>query len=329
MPQSKGSFDKDLHIQYIKNLDSKVTKETYEYWLLEHLRLNGLYWGVMALATMRSLDTLPKDEVVKFVLDCFDNKTGGFAPFPDHDAHILTTLSGLQILLMYEELDAISDAQKQKILEFVKSLRLPNGEFQGDRFGEIDTRFVFAGVYILSILDGMDGEIACSSLKFIKECTNFDGGFGMFPIAESHAAQVYTCVGALALCGTLDSVGDKTAAWLSERQVLPSGGFNGRPEKLPDLCYSWWVMLSLSILGKTHWIDAQRLELFILECQDLEDGGFADRPGNETDVYHTCFSICGLALICPEKYGLEEVNPVLCLPKKIATKVKFFEQARY
>ena len=26
--------------------------------------------------------------------------------------------------------------------------------------------------------------------------------------------------------------------WLCERQ-LKSGGFNGRPEKLPDVCYSW------------------------------------------------------------------------------------------
>ena len=42
--------------------------------------------------------------------------------------------------------------------------------------------------------------------------------------------------------------------WLCERQ-LPGGGLNGRPEKLPVVCYSWWVLASLSILGKIHWID--------------------------------------------------------------------------
>ena len=31
--------------------------------------------------------------------------------------------------------------------------------------------------------------------------------------------------------------------------------FPGRPEKLPDVCYSWWVLSSLKIIGKLHWID--------------------------------------------------------------------------
>ena len=47
---------------------------------------------------------------------------------------------------------------------------------------------------------------------------------------------------------------DQLGWWLCERQ-LPSGGLNGRPEKLPDVCYSWWVLASLSIIGRTHWID--------------------------------------------------------------------------
>ncbi len=29
----------------------------------------------------------------------------------------------------------------------------------------------------------------------------------------------------------------------------------GRPEKLPDVCYSWWVLASLKIIGKIHWIN--------------------------------------------------------------------------
>ena len=33
----------------------------------------------------------------------------------------------------------------------------------------------------------------------------------------------------------------------------------GRPEKLPDVCYSWWVLASLKIIGKLHWIDKVRL----------------------------------------------------------------------
>lgn len=73
--------------------------------------------------------------------------------------------------------------------------------------------------------------------------------------------------------------------WLAERQ-LPSGGFNGRPEKLPDVCYSWWVLTSLRIIGRMQWIDADKLRSFILACQDSETGGFSDRPGDIVDPFH-------------------------------------------
>ncbi|OBA20243.1 terpenoid cyclases/Protein prenyltransferase [Metschnikowia bicuspidata var. bicuspidata NRRL YB-4993] len=315
------SLLKDLHVHYVRELDSKITKQTYEYWLLEHLRLNGLYWGSMALATLGSLDTLPKDQVEQFVMSCYDEQAGAFAAFPGHDAHVLTTLSALQILLIYDRFDALSPQKKDRIAAFVLRLRLPDGSFMGDSFGEIDTRFVFVSVFILTLLDRLSPAVADSAAHFILSCRNFDGGFGMYPGAESHAAQVYTCIGALALCDALDNVEEKTAAWLSERQVVGSGGFNGRPEKLPDVCYSWWVLLSLAALDKAHWIN------FVLDCQDLQAGGFADRPDNQTDVYHTCFALTGLSLMFAEKYGLAEVDPVMCLPKRCVGQINYYKRA--
>jgi hypothetical protein len=35
---------------------------------------------------------------------------------------------------------------------------------------------------------------------------------------------------------------------------IESGGFNGRPEKLADACYSWWVGSSLAMIDRLHWI---------------------------------------------------------------------------
>ena len=65
----------------------------------------------------------------------------------------------------------------------------------------------------------------------------------------------------------------------------------GRPEKLPDVCYSWWVLASLKIIGKIHWIDKEKLSLYILACQDEETGGFADRPGDMVDYKYFLFII--------------------------------------
>ena len=83
-------------------------------------------------------------------------------------------------------------------------------------------------------------------------CRNFDGGFGAVPGAESHAGQIFCCVGALSIAGALSSVNqDLLGWWLSERQC-DSGGLNGRPEKQPDVCYSWWILSTLSILGRVR-----------------------------------------------------------------------------
>ena len=53
---------------------------------------------------------------------------------------------------------------------------------------------------------------------------------------------------------------------LCERQTK-SGGLNGRPEKLQDVCYSWWCLSALAILDRLHWIDRDALCSFILQCQ--------------------------------------------------------------
>jgi geranylgeranyl transferase type-2 subunit beta len=106
--------------------------------------------------------------------------------------------------------------------------------------------------------------------------------------------------------------------WLAERQ-LPMGGLNGRPEKKEDVCYSWWVLSSLDMIGKKHWISKEKLIEFILSAQDEEDGGIADRPGDVADVFHTLFGICGLSLLGYS--NLEPVDPRYCMPVSVINKI--------
>ncbi|RLV84892.1 Geranylgeranyl transferase type-2 subunit beta [Meyerozyma sp. JA9] len=321
---------KQKHVEYVQNLNSQMSQDSYEYWLSEHLRLNGIYWGVVALATMNNLTALPEDEVVDFVLSCWDSKSGGFGAFPRHDGHIHSTLSAIQVLSIYDRLDDPKVVDKKPaIVKFIKGLQLENGSFQGDRFGEVDTRFIYTAISALSILGELTEEISVPAVEFILQCYNFDGGFGMVPGAESHAAQVFTCLATLAITKQLDRIKpEKTAAWLSDRQV-EGGGLNGRPEKLPDSCYSWWVMSSLSILGKSHWVDFTGLVSFILKCQD-PNGGISDRAENETDVYHTCFGLAGLSLIemsrKSNEFGLVPIDPVYCMPTSVTSKFTNYTQ---
>ena len=139
---------------------------------------------------------------------------------------------------------------------------------------------------------------------------NFDHGFGAVPGAESHAAFTFCSVGYLGVTSNTDLINsDNTSQWLAARQTH-TGGFNGRPEKLPDVCYSWWVLSCLYILNKSTFIDQTLLTNFILECQD-DDGGFADRPGNCQDVFHTFFGLAGLSLLGYE--GLKKIDPIFAI----------------
>lgn len=240
------------------------------------------------------------DALTDFVMKCYDPTKGGFGGNIGHDAHILYTLSAVQILAVANELDRVD---RQKIGAFVASLQRDDGSFVGDEWGEVDTRFSYCAVATLSLLNLLNDATLIDIPKagdYILSCRNFDGGFGCVPGAESHAGQIFCCVGALAILQRLGDLGkddtDLLCWWLAERQC-DSGGLNGRPEKQADVCYSWWIVSALSLLGRVDWINTDKLGTFILECQDEEDGGIADRPANMPDVFHTFFGVSGLSLI--------------------------------
>lgn len=93
-----------------------------------------------------------------------------------------------------------------------------------------------------------------------------------------------------------------------------SGGFNGRPEKLPDVCYSWWILSTFFMINRQHWVNFEALSGFINKAQDLEGkGGISDRAGNESDVFHTFFGIAGLSLM--GYHDLEKIDPIFALPE--------------
>ncbi|KAF9180346.1 hypothetical protein BGZ51_006227 [Haplosporangium sp. Z 767] len=310
----------DLHVKYIQTLDTK--KNDLEYWLTEHLRVNGLYWGTTALQILGHPDALDQEQIVDYLAKC-QHDNGGFGGHIGHDPHILSTLSAVQVLLTYDRLDAIN---VDKVVDYIVSLQNKDGSFSGDSWGETDTRFIFCAVNCLSLLKRLDDKRLDmqKTIEYIVRCRNFDGGFGNAPGGESHAAQVYVCVGTLTILGALNHVDvDQLGWWLSERQ-LKSGGLNGRPEKLEDVCYSWWVLSSLSMLRRSHWIDAEKLTRFILGSQDSETGGIADRPGNMSDVFHTNFGICGLSLLGYP--GLVAVDPVYCMPRHVIQRIGLAEK---
>ncbi|KAL9685141.1 hypothetical protein QQ045_022588 [Rhodiola kirilowii] len=313
-----GEMAAQQHVKYILSVEKK--KDSFESVVMEHLRMNGAYWGLTTLDLLGNLDAVDVDEVVSWIISC-QHECGGFGGNVGHDPHILYTLSAVQVLALFDKLDVLD-------IDLVSNCILSNGEFMicgldgsfsGDMWGEIDTRFSYIAICCLSILRRLDKIKVENAVDYIVSCKNLDGGFGCTPGGESHAGQIFCCVGALAITGSLHHIDkDLLGWWLCERQVK-SGGLNGRPEKLPDVCYSWWVLSSLIMIDRVHWIDKEKLVKFILDCQDKENGGISDRPDDAVDVFHTYFGVAGLSLL--EYPGIKAIDPAYALPVSVVERV--------
>ena len=81
-------------------------KDTALFYLTDHFRMSGVYWGVTALSLLAWLDLMDEQEIISWVLSC-QHETGGFGGSENNDPHLLYTLSAVQILALYGALDRI------------------------------------------------------------------------------------------------------------------------------------------------------------------------------------------------------------------------------
>lgn len=80
------------------------------------------------------------------------------------------------------------------------------------------------------------------------------------------------------------------------------------------------------MIGRRDSIDERALEGFILACQDGEEGGISDRPGNTVDVFHTFFGLAALSLLDEEKYQLKPIDPTFAIPREIVEKMEHLKK---
>lgn len=299
--------------------------------LADYIRINGIYWAITALRLLRpSLDPcsvefdlqspMKRRDICDFVLSC-QAESGGFGGNVGHLPHLTFTLSAIQILATFSQLENPLFLKERHCSWIISLISEKDGSVMGDKDGEIDNRFSYCALSSLSLM----GELERLNLKqmdsmnsFIISCQNGDGSFGARPGMESHAGQVFCCIGSLKILNRrLEGKRGALKEWLTLRQ-LPSGGLNGRPEKLEDVCYSWWILSSLAMMD---WLDSsinkESLTKFILSCQGTSEtsgGGFADRPGDLPDIFHTLFGIAGLSLLGYPDLG--KVCPIYCMLSK-------------
>ncbi|XP_062118417.1 geranylgeranyl transferase type-2 subunit beta 1-like [Humulus lupulus] len=244
-----GELAAEKHANYIVSVEKK--KGSFESVVIEHLRMNGAYWGLTTLDLLGKLHVLDVDQIISWLISC-QHESGGFGGNIGHDPHVMYTLSVVQVLALFDKLDVLDI---EKVSNYVAGLQNEDGSFSRDEWGEVDTRFSYIAICCLALVHQLNKINVEKAVKYIVSCKNLDGGFGCTPGGKSHAGQ-----------RSLHHIDkDLLGWWLCERQVK-SGGLNGRPETLPDVCYSWWVLSSLIMINGVHWINKEKLVKFILDC---------------------------------------------------------------
>lgn len=122
-------------------------KDDFEALVIEHLRMNGAYWGLTTLDLLNKIGAIDVDAVVSWVMECQDkdcgkfvthNKrsffcgrcvmhlksviSGGFAGNLGHDPHLLYTISAVQILALLDRLDVLDIEKVSDCILLVWSL---------------------------------------------------------------------------------------------------------------------------------------------------------------------------------------------------------------
>ncbi|KAH8261827.1 hypothetical protein KR038_000631 [Drosophila bunnanda] len=223
--------------------------------------------------------------------------------------HLAMTYTSIAVLVTLG--DDLSRLDRRSIVDGVAAAQKAEGSFGACIDGsEDDMRFVYCAAAICHMLDYWGDVDKEAMYQFIMRSLRYDYGFSQELEGEAHGGTTFCALAALHLSGQLKRLDADTVQrmkrWLIFRQM---DGFQGRPNKPVDTCYSFWIGASLCILDCFELTDYAKNREYILSTQDKLIGGFAKWPQATPDPFHTYLGLCGLAFT--GEPGLSAVNPSL------------------
>ncbi|KAL8247693.1 hypothetical protein R6Q59_008909 [Mikania micrantha] len=338
-PDNRGSedqlFNRERHIRYLE-MNYQMLPSPYEGQEINHLTL--VYFIINGLHILHAIDRIDREAVINWVLSLqahpkneSDLNNGQFYGFHGskssqfhsnenkvsvlNNSHLASTYCALAILktVGYD----LSLVDSNSISKSMKHLQQSDGSFMPIHTGaETDLRFVYCAAVISSLLDNWSGIDKEKAKNYILSCQSYDGGFGLIPGQESHGGATYCAVASLRLMGFIedDLLSKCTSSciidvpllldWCLQRQAV-DGGFQGRPNKISDTCYAFWVGGVLKILGANKFLNERNLRKFLLTCQS-EYGGFSKFPRQFPDLYHSYYGFTAFSML--QESGLNSLN---------------------
>ncbi|KNC78255.1 hypothetical protein SARC_09312, partial [Sphaeroforma arctica JP610] len=252
--------------------------------------------------------------IIDYISRC-KNVDGGFGGGPQQLSHLAPTYAAVNCLASLQNEDALRVIDREGLIEWIKTLKQPDGSFVMHIGGEIDVRGAYCAVSVLKLCcvpKTMRDGVFKGTAEWIAQCQTYEGGISGVPGCEAHGGYGFCGVSAMCLLEREDLLDlDRLIEWAVYRQMRFEGGFQGRTNKLVDGCYSFWMggifpligymqknrAKSESTLVKEDWLfNRIALQEYILFACQEPFGGCIDKPGKSRDFYHTCYVLSGLSV---------------------------------
>ncbi|KAI9224079.1 terpenoid cyclases/protein prenyltransferase alpha-alpha toroid [Blastocladiella britannica] len=291
------------------------------FWLLHAADLVSVGEPLSDVLRLRAASTLLRFQ---------HRELGGFGGGIGQLPHLAATYAAIHALAMCRDKQVWASVDRRGIYHFLMRCKQPDGSFRMHEAGEVDIRGSYCVLSVARMLDILTPELADGCMDFIVRCQSHDGGLASVPHLEAHGGYTFCGLAAALLLGEPHRLDlDALLGWTIRRQMPMEGGFQGRPNKLVDACYSWWCgavfslldaaflvrestkrggvtpahaglgssPLSASIISRPSeaWDRVALQEYLLIAAQHENRGGMRDKPGKNSDAYHTCYALSGLS----------------------------------
>ncbi|XP_026706127.1 protein farnesyltransferase subunit beta-like [Athene cunicularia] len=314
---SQFTLQREKHFNYLKR---GLQQLTVSYECLDASRPWLCYW---ILHSLELLDQPIPDSVASDICDFLSrcqSPQGGFGGGPGQHPHLAPTYAAVSALCIIGTEEAFGVINREKLLEYLHSLRQPDGSFLMHADGEVDVRSAYCAASVASLTNILTPALFAGTAEWIARCQNWEGGIGGVPGMEAHGGYTFCGMATLVILKKEHLLNLRSLLhWVTRRQMCFEGGFQGRCNKLVDGCYSFWQAGLLPLLhhalyamgdtalSMTHWMFNQSaLQEYILLCCQCPAGGLLDKPGKSRDFYHTCYCLSGLAIA--QHFGSGELH---------------------
>uniref|UniRef100_A0A8C4HJ16 Protein farnesyltransferase subunit beta n=1 Tax=Dicentrarchus labrax TaxID=13489 RepID=A0A8C4HJ16_DICLA len=316
---------REQHYQYLKK-GLRHLSDAYE--CLDASRPWLCFWILHSLELLEEpIPTAVASDVCQFLARC-QSPTGGFAGGPGQHAHLAPTYAAVNALCIIGTEEAYNVINREKLLDFLWSVKQPDGSFVMHVGGEVDVRSAYCAASVASLTNILTPKLFEDTTNWILSCQNWEGGLSGVPGLEAHGGYTFCGTAALVILGKEHMLDLKALLrWVVSRQMRFEGGFQGRCNKLVDGCYSFWQagLLPLlhralfkegeSELSRQRWMfEQQALQEYILLCCQNPAGGLLDKPGKSRDFYHTCYCLSGLSIA--QHFGNMDLHHEMILGKE-------------